>query len=327
MSNVGLSDNQIIKRISSYQTTMKLCKFISAISYFCIIWFPLGLLFNYALGDRGIWKTITMVGIVSIPVAIVCGIINNKQTSNLKTFIGEYVVKNVIAEKLDVTQYTPSPKGTLDMIEKCTIIPRYDRITISDYIKGTYRGVELSYCDLTLEQEHEDRDDDGHKSTHYQTVFKGHLINLGLGQKIEGFVKIKERKNPRKEKGFMSNVFSGAADLLGIKTKDETLEVENEAFNNQFEIKTSNQQMAFYILTPQFMENIIKADTVACGYTNIEFRGQNAFIALKTGRDSFEITKTVITKKALDKSRQNMRNELNRVLSVVDEILTKKNLF
>ena len=85
--------------------------------------------------------------------------------------------------------------------------------------------------------------------------------------------------------------------------------------------------MSFYILTPQFMENIIKADTYACGYTNIEFRGQNAFIALNTGRDSFEITKTVISKKSLDNSRQQMRGELNRILAVIDEILTKDNLF
>lgn len=327
MSNTGLSDNQIVSKIRSHQTAMKLCKFLSVISYFCIILLPLGLLFNYALGGRGMWKTITIVGVVSIPVAIICSKISSKQASKLKTFVGEYVVKDVLAERLEVTQYTPSPKDTLDIIKKCTIIPKYDRITISDYIKGTYRGVALSYCDLHLEQEDTDTDDDGHTNTTYRTVFKGHLINLGLKQKIEGFVKIKERKNPRKEKGFLSNVFSGAADVLGIKTKDETIEVENEAFNNQFEIRTSNQQMSFYILTPQFMENIIKADTYACGYTNIEFRGQNAFIALNTGRDSFEITKTVISKKSLDNSRQQMRGELNRILAVIDEILTKDNLF
>ncbi len=213
-------------------------------------------------------------GAVGIPIAIISAKIGNSQSSKLKIFTGEHVVKDVIAEKLEVTQYIPSPTDSLDMIKKCTLLPRYDRSTISDYIKGTYRGVPLSYCDLHLEREEQDTDDEGHTTTSYRTVFKGHLINLGLGQKIDGFVKIKERKNPRKEKGFLSNVFSGAADLLGIKTKDETIEVENEIFNNQF-----------------------------------------------------EITKTVLSKGSLEKSRNQMRSELNRILAVVDEILVKDNLF
>ena len=140
-------------------------------------------------------------GAVGIPVALMGAKIGNVQSSKLKTFIGEYVVKDVLAERFDITQYTPMPKNTLDMVKKCTLLPRYDRITISDYIKATYRGVPLSYCDLHLEQEDTDTND-GHTSTTYRTIFKGHLINLGLKQKIEGFVKIKERKNPRKEKGF-----------------------------------------------------------------------------------------------------------------------------
>ena len=51
------------------------------------------------------------------------------------------------------------------------------------------------------------------------------------------------------------------------------------------------------------------------------------FKPVNTGRDSFEITKTVISKKSLDNSRQQMRGELNRILAVVDEILAKDNLF
>lgn len=327
MSNPRLNDNQIVKVIRSGQITAKLFKAISVISYLCIICLPLGFLFKYAMGDRNIWNIMIIAGAVGIPLALISAKIGNSQSNKLKAFIGEHLIKGILAEKIDISQYTPCPTTPMDFIKKCTIIPRYDRITISDYIKGTYRGVALSYCDLHLEQEDTDTDDDGHTSTTYRTVFKGHLINLGLGQKVEGFVKIKERKNSRKEKGFFSNVLSGAADVLGIKAKDEAIEVENEVFNNQFEIKTNNQQMTFYILTPQFMENIVRADEMANGYTNIEFRDKNAFISINNGRDSFEITKTVVNKKAVENCRQQIRNDLCRILAIVDEILTKENLF
>ena len=327
MNNSRLSDNQIAKGIRNRQTIIKVSKFISIISYLCIIGLPLGFIFNYALGGRGIWDKLMIAGIITIPVGIINGKMGTKQKKNLKTFIGQYLVKDVIAEKIDIIEYSPNPNTDSDLIKKCTILPHYDKINCSDYINGTYNGVELTYCDLTLEQEYQDTDDDGHTSTHYKTVFQGHLINLSLKQKIDGFVKIKERRNSKKEKGFFSNVLSGAADVLGIKTKDESIEVENETFNNKFEIKTNNQQMAFYILTPQFMEKIVNADELAHGYTNIEFRGKNAFITINNGHDSFEITKNVISKKTLEKKRQQMRNELNCVLTIIDEIIAKDNLF
>lgn len=31
--------------------------------------------------------------------------------------------------------------------------------------------------------------------------------------------------------------------------------MESEAFNNRFEVKTTDEGLAFYILTPQFMED------------------------------------------------------------------------
>ncbi len=72
-------------------------------------------------------------------------------------------------------------------------------------------------------------------------MFKGHFFRMDLGNKIDGYVRIVERRNPRK-KGFFTDLIGSAADLVGIKTN--TVELENEAFNNQFEVKTDNDEMA-----------------------------------------------------------------------------------
>lgn len=327
MSSTKLSDNQIIREIQKHQSAIKISRAITIISFFCIIALPLGFIFNVAFSGSGMWGKIMIAGLLAIPIGIISAKINTSHKKKLKAFVGEHLIKDIIAEKIDVIEYLPNPEISTNTIKKCTLLPSYDRLTASDYIRGTYKGVDLTYYDLLLEQEQSDTDDEGHTTTTFVTVFKGPLIQLSLKQAIDGFVKIKERKTSRKAKGFFSNVLSGASDILGIKTKDESIEVENAAFNNQFEIKTSNPEMSFYILTPQFMENIMRADELANGYTNIEFRGKNAFIAIHNGYDSFEITKTVLNKKSLDNNRQQLRNDLRRILAIIDEIIAKDNLF
>ena len=38
------------------------------------------------------------------------------------------------------------------------------------------------------------------------------------------------------------------------------VEMESDPFNQQFKVITSDDELAFYILTPQFMEHIVAAD-------------------------------------------------------------------
>ena len=41
------------------------------------------------------------------------------------------------------------------------------------------------------------------------------------------------------------------------------VEMESDPFNQQFKVITSDDELAFYILTPQFMEHIVAADEKA----------------------------------------------------------------
>ena len=253
--------------------------------------------------------------------------VHKKAEKELKNYIGEQVAKPIIAEKIDIIEYDPSSKLNETAIRASGIMPGYDRITGSDYIKGSYKGHELVYCDLELEYEKEYRDSDGDRRTTWVTVFEGPFVRMPLGKDMKGYVKIKERKNPKKKKGFMDDLFESAAKSLGFESKESVVELESTAFNEQFEVKTTDEEMAFYILTPQFMENIMEADQYAQGYTNISFKDGIAYIAINNGRDSFEISKNMYSEKRLEQSRQQMRQDLNRILRILDEVLEKEQLF
>lgn len=251
----------------------------------------------------------------------------NHAKEELKNYIGENVVKKILAEKIDIQEYAPENIINRQAICSSGLLPRYDRITGSDYINGTYKGQKMVYCDLELEVKREEKSDDGHKTTYWETVFKGPFVRIPMSKKINGYVKIIERKNKKKKKGFLDDLFESATKSLGFEAKEKVIELESEAFNKQFEVKTTDEEMGFYILTPQFMEKIIAADEYAQGYTNICFKEDVAYIAINNGKDAFEITKNMYSQKRLEQSRQAMRRDLNRILKIIDEILEKDQLF
>lgn len=318
-----MNDIQILSQIKKYQRKIKINNLvIIALFILILISFFYGLL-NY--------DTNGYLFIVCILIAVISGVLLSllgKQEKKLlnakKEFIGLNIVIKILEEKIDIKKYIPTGFISSDIISNSSIMPNYDVISGSDYIQGTYKGVNIEFCDIHLEQIQEYKDSDGKKEKRHITVFKGHFFRMYLKKNIDGYVRIVERKNTRK-KGFFSNLINSAANLVGINTN--VVELENEAFNNQFEVKTNNDELAFYILTPHFMENVIHADELADGYTNILFNNSRVDISMNNNIDSFEINKNIHTQKALNEYRQIMRNDLDIILSIADEILTKNRLF
>lgn len=221
----------------------------------------------------------------------------NALERKIKSLTGEYLVKGVLAEKVQVEKYAPNEYINPDFVKNCNILPNYDRISGSDYVSGTYRGVPFTFCDLHLQYKDTYRDKNGRE----------------------------KNALPRKENGFLSGIVSGAAEFLGMS--QNKVEMESDPFNQQFKVITSDDELAFYILTPQFMEHIVATDEKVDGYTKIEFENSRVTLALNNGKNSFELTKTLWSKSRLDETRLRFRYELNSILSIVDEMLTKENLF
>lgn len=327
-NNSKLNDSQIIKTIHEYQKKKKIVNAVSAILYLSIFgsFFAAVLFMAYSNGILAIVSVV--VGIICIPVCNILSKLSRKLEKELKLFYGENVTKSVIAEKIDIEEYDPDSCFKSKFVRSSGIVPNFfDNIYGSDYMRGYYKGKKIVYSDIKLEYIKKYKDSDGRKHTTSEIVFQGPFLSIHLPKKIDGYVKICERQNPKKKKGFVTELLSNALYSAGIKLGPEEIEVESVEFNNQFEITTDNKELAFYILTPHFMENIIKADELARGYTNIKFEDDRAKIAINNGHDAFEITKTIFNEKRLEEARQNMRNDLNVLLAIVDEILEKERLF
>lgn len=313
------SDREIVSAISGRQRLAKLMNFMVVIAYLGIPVCPICALMSWER-NPAMGVTFAVLLVVCVLMCVFLGKGTRKLEAKIKELTGQYIVKGVLAEKIDIAEYSPNRYINEKFVKKCSILPNFNKIYGSDYISGNYRGRRIVFSDLLLKWETKERDSDGHRRTRITTQFQGQVLKMDLGKDIEGFVQIKERKNPRKSNGFIAN-------LLGTGAPHKSIETENVAFNNQFEIKTSDDQLAFYILTPQFMESVMRLDELSDGYTNIEFRDTSVVVTVNNGRDSFEVKKILGSQRRLEKYRQSFRKELEIILGVFDEVLTKDNLF
>ncbi|MCM1273528.1 MAG: DUF3137 domain-containing protein [Clostridium sp.] len=316
-----MSDDKIIKTIGQYQMKVKslsgVHKLMTVIT--CII--PFGLLFLVVSvisgGIKPFYKYIFMAIIAFLfCMFLVVQSIKSLQ-KKLKQFVGETVVKEIIAEQLAILKYEPNGSFDEDFLGKSGVLPSYSKSYGSDYIKGTYKGKQITYCDIKLESQNDDKT---------VTVFNGSVISLTLDKPLENKrVRILERGSKVGEA--ITNAYINFWRKLGIKLEEHTVTLESVEFNEKFEVQTTDDELAFYILTPQFMENIIKIDRLAAAHTNICFGNDSVNIALNSGHDAFEIGSHLKNKKQLDEYRQKIRADLKKALLIVDEVLKKERLF
>lgn len=331
-----MSDDKIVKTIHNYQVKLKLLSGILNLMAVLSLLVVIGILFVFlGIMSYGYKPVFALIPAAAVAFFILMWLIKrsvDRLEGKLKRFTGEYVTKAVIAERIDIREYAPTGCFNDKFLRSSGVLRGFDKSYGSDYIKGIYRGQQITYCDIKLEVENETTDRDGHRRHETVTVFRGPVISLVLGKPLgDKKLRILERTGKRKKEGFLSDLLGSAAnavgDALGIRSNENAVLMENEAFNNQFEVKTNDDELAFYILTPQFMEGIVSADKIGAGRTNICFGGDRVNIAVHNNYDAFELGRTLRSKKHLEEARQRMRGDLDRILRIVDEILEKDRLF
>lgn len=139
--------------------------------------------------------------------------------------------------------------------------------------EGNYKGMYYLAGNLNLwrleERITEDNKGERKTETVRVDVFGGIWIKVRQSKKVSSPVYVRERNQKR----------SGKYDE---KSLCGNIELENEAFNEKYAISSDSQQDAFYVLTPQLMEQLEALDARAEGKTSVAFVGNDVHFALDT---------------------------------------------
>lgn len=211
-----MSDDKIVKTIRGYQSKITGFQGLRMLMGIAVMLFPLAFpfLFMYMVVSsyNPVYIGILMAFfVVLLMLFLIVGNYIGRLQKKMKQFIGEHVVKYIIAERITIQEYKPHGCFDRDFLSSSGVLPDFRMSYGSDYIKGIYRGKEIIYSDVKLVTE----DDEG-------TVidFKGPVVSLSLGRPLGGKrVRILEKaSNPI---DFIANAYTNAETklyrALGIK--------------------------------------------------------------------------------------------------------------
>jgi len=261
-----------------------------------------------------IWKiftAVTIIGIIPlsfvfpqlglvpfIPV-VIFGMKELSLMKELKCIIGNSIIRGVLSDTFELTNYSPGCHLAHDAIVDTKLIASWNKVGGSDLIEGKYRGVRFSFSDLLLQNE-----SGSGKNRSVTTRFKGQWLIIELAKEIPHKVMLRE------DGGFSD-----------VKT-------ENVEFNEKFRITAADPHTAFFVLTPHFMEHILRAGRRAGAKVNMCFFGTRAHIALHSGRDLFEASgKKFYEMSNIEMLRNQMQWDVKYITGIIDELLLNENLF
>ena len=291
--NQAMTNEQLESKLKSLrvkETITKILTYCAAVAMI-IMWFFMD---NLAMG------------LVFLAVALVFAYLSAKSSSTLKKLLSDNIISGVLKEALgDTVEYNPWGKVEPGYMA----FPfSYNKVSGSDHIKAVYKGLNIELSDIELINEEEYTDENGNTQKNSQTFFKGQWLICDFGKELSGEVRLSA--NDKK---------------LRKQHKNDSVEMENETFNNRFLVTAQNAQEAYYILTPHMMEYILSMADKSGGDVYMSFfRDGKMHVAVKTGRDFFELGKS---KANTDNLRQKFLNELKWFTDIVDTLRVEDTLY
>ena len=234
------------------------------------------------------------------------GYLSSKNSSTLKKLLSDNVISGVLKEALgDTVEYNPWGRVEPGYM----VFPfSYNKALGSDHIKANYKGLNIELSDIELINEEDYTDEEGNTQHSSTTCFKGQWLICDFGKELSGEVRLSA--NDKK---------------LLKQHKNDSVELENEAFNNRFLVTAQNAQEAFYILTPHMMEYILTMADKSGGDVYMSFlRDGKMQVAVKTGRDFFELGKSNAD---LEELRRKFLGELSWFTDIVDTLRVEDTLY
>ncbi|MFP4187653.1 MAG: DUF3137 domain-containing protein [Acholeplasmataceae bacterium] len=230
-----------------------------------------------------------VIGVIVGGIAIA---VSSKLLKKLSVEFKEIYVRDALKEIIPTAEYDPKKGFDEERVYASKILKKEDRYASEDYLKGTIKGRTFESADVHLK----DVRSNG-KSTTVVTVFQGRFFMIDARYGFEEDVYVV----PNRYWPF------GAPDDL------KKVELESIRFNESFDVFSKNEQSAFYLLTPLFMEKLEEFARFA-QKTMFGFTQDRVYVAIDTRKDAFDLGMY----KPVDSSYV---DDINKEISLIEELI------
>jgi len=273
----------------------------------------IGLFVLFIILSNGSFDVVSgVLAILSFVAIIVIWVIFWKQRKAFRLMFKEQIVRKLIGYVDPELCYEPGrciPEREYKMSGLFQTSP--DRYNGDDYLEGVHDKTRFSCSEL-----HTEYKVNSGKNTHWETIFKGLFFIGDFNKYFSGRTYVWTADAP--QLNFMSRLFSSFAREL------EKVNLESAEFNRRFIVYSTDQVEARYILTPSFMERLVRLQQMTSTDTSMSFVQTNIHIAIPMKEDLFEPA----VFGANDFSRlEQFRATIQIVYEIIDELKLNERLW
>ena len=185
-----------------------------------------------------------------------------------------------------------------------------DSFSSNDYVCGKYKDISFESSDVEITETRTDSDGDSYTVT----LFRGQWYIFDFNKSFKADLQVCE-------KGFSNSRRGG----LFSKTPFKKVELEDMEFNKLFKVYAQNELDAFYVLTPNTMENIKKLLSKINGKLLLCFINERLHIGVESNKDFYEAS---LRKKVdIPSSIEKTKNEISVITDFIDILRLDNDLF
>ena len=233
-------------------------------------------LISLLIGQANDAQAFLIVFLVLLLPAIVFIIIYYNRRKNYIVGFKENIVHSIIKFIDPNLRYVPhSYIHKKDYKKSGLFLKNADRYNGDDYVEGWRDKTVFCFSELHTEYQISTG-----KSTSWHTIFKGLFFIADFNKHFHGRTYVYSENNP--QLGIFSKMFSSFAWNL------EKVKLESSEFENRFVVYSSDQVEARYILTPSFMERLLKLQELMGEETSYSFVDTNVYVAVPIKDALFE---------------------------------------
>ena len=232
---------------------------------YAAIFLVVGVIALLILKLEGIFGPIVIV-VISVIILITC--INNK-SKIFSSFYKEEVVDEIIHAFCPNATYSPNNGVGEDLFRNSGLFTSPDRYHAEDLIEGCLDKTSF-ICSEVHAEERRARSTKNGVQYYWEDIFKGFLFIADFHKEFLG------------ETTILRNSF------FKVKMGASRVKMENPDFEKVFDVFSTNQIEARYLITPSMMERMLKLDSNFKKGVTISFRNSTILVAIPDSKNRFE---------------------------------------
>ena len=251
---------------------------------------------------------------IIIIVLLVTLIIYSIPYSKYKVVYKDYYVKKALESIFTDLVYKPDQGFDESVIRNTEMMDMGDDYESNDYFSGKYKNINVEQADVEITEERERTNSDGEEEEYEVTLFKGKWMIFDFNKPFKANMQVK------------SKLFDNSKIVnWGKELKFKRVKLEDEEFNKYFIVYAQDEEEAFYILTPHFMDKIKKVSNNISGSLLLCFIDNKLHIGLDNNNDSFE--PSLLSNQSDEQINNNILLDIKIITDFVDQLNLDNDLF